>query len=72
MNWTIHDIGTTAGGHPSPRVLPQFTSTAGPTLCTKQAKSPLEIFQLFVTTVILESIVKQTLLLAAMKSADFK
>lgn len=58
--------------NPSPRVLPPFTSNAGPTPRMEQAKSPVEIFQLFVTTVILESIVKQTLLFAAMKSSDFK
>ena len=60
---------TSASGHPSPRVLPPFTSTAGPTPRTKQAKSPLEVFNLFVTVVILESIVKQTLLFAARKGA---
>ena len=58
--------------HPSPRTLPPFTSTAGPTPRTKHSKSTLEIFHLFVTVVVLESIVRQTLLFAASKGATFK
>ncbi len=67
VKWTVFDVQTSASGHPSPRILPPFTSTAGPTPRTKQTKSALEVFNLFVTVVILESIVKQTLLYAKTK-----
>ena len=42
-----------------------------PTLHTKQARSPLEVFNLLVTVMLLESIVTQTVLLAKCKKAAF-
>ena len=61
-----------ASGQPSPRVLPSFTSTSGPTPQNKNEAMPLSVFQLMVTIAVLESIVKQTLLYATSKgSGDF-
>ena len=72
IKWKVYDVQTSADGQPSPRVLPPFISEAGPAPRTQQAKSPLEIFYLFLTMAILESIVKQTILFAQTKGATFE
>lgn len=62
---------TSGSNQPSPRVLPLFTSTSGPTPWTRNEIRPLGVFHLMVTVALLESIVKQTLLYAASKGSDF-
>lgn len=69
--WTKFDVQTSADGQPSARTLPQFSYPVGPTSRTKQATTPLEVFMLFVTVVVLESIVRQTLLFANVKGVAF-
>ena len=71
MKWTVYEVQISADGHPSPRVLPPFNFTVGPTPRTKQVRSPLDVFNLFVTVVLLESIVTQTILFAKSKKASF-
>lgn len=72
MKWKIHDVGTSAKDQPLKRVLPPFHLAFGPTAHTKTKTTPLDVFHLMVTAVLLESIVKQTLLYAEYKKADFK
>ena len=69
--WTKFDVQTSADGQPSARTLPQFGYPVGPTSQTKQATTPLEVFMLFVTVMVLESIVRQTLLFANVKGVAF-
>ena len=71
IEWTAFDVQTSAVGQPAPRILPPFNSTVGPTPRTKHAPSPLDVFLLFVTVAILESIVKQTVAFAMAKGAVF-
>ena len=52
---------------PEALVLPEFTHSSGPTPRTKEAKTPLQVFQLFFTTIILDSIVQQTVLFVSQK-----
>ena len=69
--WTKFDVQTSVDGQSSARTLPQFSYPVGPTSRTKQATTPLEVFMLFVTVVVLESIVRQTLLFANVKGVAF-
>ena len=55
INWTTHGLKSSTTG-PAPKVLPPFTLSKGPTPRTKQEKSPLQVFQLFITTILLEGI----------------
>lgn len=52
---------------PSPRVFAPFRYPIGPSQATKSANSPLLVFQLLLTTAILELIVYHTKLFASRK-----
>jgi len=69
-NWKIHDIGTSAKDQPLRRTLPPFTLPSGPSARTKTETTPLDVFHLMVTVVLLESIVKETLAYAELKKAS--
>ena len=56
----------------TPHNLPPFSSSCGPTLCTKQTTTPLQVLQLFLTKAILEETVLQTKIFATQKKADFE
>lgn len=59
IEWTSHGLKSSTTG-PTPKVLPPFTLSTGPTPRTKREKSPLQVFQLYITTILLEGIVKQS------------
>ena len=72
LKWTLGTIMTSTDNQPAPRQLPPFSYTAGAALRTKDAKTPIQVFQLMLTTVILEAIVQQTKLFAAQKGVDLE
>lgn len=51
----------------SPKQLPPFESPVGPTARTKYERRPLQVFLLFFTIVLLETIVMQTNMMASQK-----
>ena len=55
----------------APRVLPPFSFPVGPTARTKRAKTPLDVFQLFFTVALLQTIVEQTRIFAYRNGIDF-
>ena len=57
--WTSYDLKSSTTG-PVPKDLPPFTLSTGLTPRTKWEKSPLQVFQLYITTISLEGIVKQS------------
>ena len=65
--WTVGPVLTSIEQQPLPRQLPTFTYPLGPAPRTKNATTPIQTLQLFLTTVILDSIVQQTVLLATQK-----
>ena len=65
--WTVGPVLTSIEQQPLPRQLPTFTYPLGPAPRTKNATTPIQTLQLFLTTVILNSIVQQTVLLATQK-----
>jgi hypothetical protein len=71
LRWTVHEPSGSIEG-PAPKQLPPFIHPTGPTPRTKRGKTPLQVFQLFVTTVLLQSIVMQTQVFAAKKGVDFE
>ena len=72
LQWMYGEVQHSAEGQATPRNLPRFSSSCGPTLRTKQATTPLQVLQLFLTKAILEEIVRQTKIFAAQKKADFE
>ena len=68
----MESITTSADTQPPPKELPQFVYAQGPSPRAKIAKTPLEVFQLFFTNVILSSIVQQTKLFAFQKGNDME
>ena len=67
VKWTIEPIAACTDKQPPPQHLPQFVHVQGPSPRTKIAKTPLEMFQLFFTNIILDLIVHQTKLFASQK-----
>ena len=64
-------MATSVGRQP-PSQLPPFRSGQfGPTERTREAKTPLQVLQLILTSMVLESIVLQTKLFAQQKGIDF-
>lgn len=57
---------------PAPLQLPPFSYASGPAPRTKSAKTPIQVFQLMFTAVILQSIVQQTKLFASQKGIDLE
>ena len=71
MQWKLGQIKSTLGKEPS-TTLPTFKSgPTGPVTRTKESKTPLQVFQLMLTSAILDSIVTQTKLFAEQKKVDF-
>ena len=68
--WTYGEVQNTAEGQAAPCQLPPFNCSSRPTPQTKQAKTPLAVLQLFLTTAILE-IVRQTKLFASQQQVSF-
>jgi hypothetical protein len=66
------DVGMSTVNQPPPRSLPQFNYPTGPSQETKRAGTPLQVFQLLLTTTILESIVHQTKLFASQKKQNLE
>ena len=60
MKWTYGVVINTPQEQPVPLQLPPFTCCFGPVPRIKQPKTPLQVLQLLLTTVILEKIVQQT------------
>ena len=65
--WKSHGIKSSHTSPCSPKRLPAFESTVGPTARTKRERRPLQVFQLFFTIMLLETIVTQTNAMAAKK-----
>ena len=72
LKWSLGAVLTSADNQPAPCEVPPFTYPIGPTDRTKGAKTPLEVLKLLLTTVILESIVQQTMLFARQKGFVFQ
>ena len=70
VEWTVGVTSTSAANQPEPRSLPPFQYPTGPSQATKNAKTPLQVFQLLLTSAILQSIVHQTKLFASQKNMD--
>ena len=69
IKWSIGEIRSTVDGATS---YPVFVANPiGPTSRTKEAKTSLQVLQLLLTTVILQSIVQQTQLYAEQKDLSF-
>ena len=66
----MDDIGTSTENQPPPRSLPQFQYPIGPSQETKRAQTPLQVFQLLLTTTILQAIVHQTKLFTSQKKVN--
>ena len=60
INWTTHCVKSSTTG-PSPKSLPTFKLSISPIPRITQEKSPLQVFQNFITTLLLEGIAKQWL-----------
>ena len=59
LKWSLGKLISTAKKKPAPRQLPSFSYPTGPSPRTKDAVSPLQMLEFFLTVVILESIVQQ-------------
>ena len=64
--WTLEPVRSIISGA-APLILPEFNYPTGPTARTKAIKTPLDTLKLFLTSVILESVLSQTKLFAAQK-----
>ena len=71
LKWSLGKLISTAKKKPAPRQLPPFFYPTGPSPRTEDAVSPLQILEYFLTVVILESIVQQTILFASQKGVTF-
>ena len=69
VKWTLDPVSTSTSNQPPIKQLPPFLHDAGTVPRTKAATTPLEVFQLFFVNVILQNIVKQSLLFASQKGA---
>ena len=67
LQWTLGRLLTSATKQPRPRDLPPFNYPQGPSPRTQSTKTPLQVLQLFLTSVILDSIVQQAKLFASQK-----
>lgn len=67
IKWNYGKVITSIQNKPSPRKLPQFVYPSGPSPRTKSVDTPLQVVQLFLTNVILDSIVQQTNVFASQK-----
>ena len=67
----MHDASASTEG-PTLKQLPPFIHPTGPTPRTRREKTPLHVFQLFITVVLLQSVVTQTKVFAAKKGVDFE
>ncbi len=67
------DVGTPTANQPLPHSLPQFNCPTGPSQVrwTKCAETPLQVFQLLLTTTILEPTVIQMKHFASRKKQNF-
>ena len=65
----MDDVGTSTK-NPPPHSLSQFHYPTGSSQETKCAGTPLQVFQLLLTTTVLESIVHQTKLFASQKKVN--
>lgn len=63
FNWTYHAVSNSCTGQP-PHLIPSFESASGPFPQTKSATTPLQVY---LTVLILQSIVDQTVACAARK-----
>ena len=66
LHWTLKPVSSATSGSP-PLQLPDFNYPTGPTLRTRSAETPLDTLKLFLTTVLLESILAQMKLCAEQK-----
>lgn len=72
LDWTLGDVLTSAEDQPAPCQLPPFTYPCGPSPRTLDAKAPIQVFQLMLTTVTLEAIVQQAKLFASQKGVNLE
>ena len=72
LKWSVGPVITSCDKQPPPHQLPLFSYPEGPSPRTKSAKTPLQVLQLFLTSIILDSIVQQTKLFAQQKGKDFE
>ena len=68
VTWVSHGIKSTLTSD-TPKPAPRSDSTVGLTSRTKTTKMPMEVLQLFLTMVLLQSIVKYSNNFAASKGA---
>ena len=71
LKWSCGAMLASADNQPAACDIPPFNCPIGPTDRTKGAKTPLQVLKLL-TTIILESIVQQTILFANQKGVDFQ
>ena len=67
ITWDMEPVMISVDKQPKAKLLPEFEHFQGTSPRTQSAKTPLEMFQLFFTTVIVSSIVEQTKLFALQK-----
>ena len=72
MKWTVGNIMTSTKNQPAPCELPPFGYTFGPAPRTKDAKTPIQVFQLLLTNIILQAIIQQIKLFASQKGMELE
>lgn len=63
---------TSTKNQPAPCEFPPFGYTFGPAPRTKDAKTPIQVFQLLLTNIILQAIIQQTKLFASQKGVELE
>ena len=72
LEWALGDVVTATETQPAPHTIPTFSCLCGPTPQTRNASTPLQVFQLFLTALVLESIVQQSKLFASQKGVNLE
>ena len=70
LEWSIGDFISSIKDQPPALELPAFSYSAGPSVQTKELTSAIEIFQLMLTTEIVEAIVQQSKQFASQKGVS--
>lgn len=68
-SWKLYKVKSSCTGQPSPKTVPSFEASVGPIPLTRSAKTTIKVIQLFLTGMLLQSIVTQSNNFAASKEA---
>lgn len=68
-SWKLYKVKSSRTGQPSLKTVPSFEASVGPIPLTRSAKTTIKVIQLFLTGMLLQSIVTQSNDFAASKEA---